>query len=724
MTEVVTNQNQMIIGCTDALIDCKNELVERRNDYLSAQVQIMELRSQLESRGLKGKESNNTGLTDSLLDVHSMKFPKPRTLVVNDYPDSVQSDPEMLQKLVQDILKPDDDSPLGKYIESSILFLKEQKKKRLEKAETKINRLDNTELSRKLYFTTCTPWYKKKFLDFAFRALVDTGAANSLIHSGIIASLGLKYTPYRCSLTTVNGRDDDSVKGIIHLKFGLVINKGEAILACTNFIVTSRLNGLEAIIGAEFLMDNDIVKSISRDSMTIVTDNGDRAISISAKERVDDKDDLYLTKRDKIIDLTCQGCGNKKGPPPPAEHFLAPVWTNHTYWKTIRPEIEPRNSSIELDDVFRCVPERDLNPVKHCNLTELDPSQADSLIDLPVLAHSFKQTFENETLPPSDEAFGEPAELKFEILDKTISLNDGDYSQCPPEWLGPLKSLLNDFHDRFSKTKLDIEVTDWYEAALDTVPGRKVVQRVRTLPQHKFEFALKAVRQLEAAGIVRESDSPWRSNVVMIPKPTGKNELRATTKADYQTGDQHKAQHYRICLDFRDLNDILIFPQQVAFPTLDRFLHKLRNKVVICMDISSSFYVIPIKEEDRYKTAFWLNDLAFEFNVLVMGVTHAPYHLKKFVNEEVFTQKNYDKYVTKLSKREREILPPSFEDILANYFDDCFVIGDDYEQALAGLKLVLMIARDAKIKFSIEKSSFLTTKVKVWVMSLTPKMSS
>ena len=86
----------------------------------------------------------------------------------------------MLQKLVQDILKPDDDSPLGKYIESSILFLKEQKKKRLEKAETKINRLDNTELSRKLYFTTCTPWYKKKFLNFAFRALVDTGAANSL----------------------------------------------------------------------------------------------------------------------------------------------------------------------------------------------------------------------------------------------------------------------------------------------------------------------------------------------------------------------------------------------------------------------------------------------------------------------------------------------------------------------------------------------------------------
>ena len=34
-------------------------------------------------------------------------------------------------------------------------------------------------------------------------------------------------------------------------------------------------------------------------------------------------------------------------------------------------------------------------------------------------------------------------------------------------------------------------------------------------------------------------------------------------------------------------------------------------------------------------------------------------------------------------------------------------------QTLANFKLCLMIARDAKIKFSVEKSSFLTTKVKI-----------
>jgi hypothetical protein len=265
--------------------------------------------------------------------------------------------------------------------------------------------------------------------------------------------------------------------------------------------------------------------------------------------------------------------------------------------------------------------------------------------------------------------FDELEELKFEILDKDISLEAGDYSECPKKYVKKTKSLVKEFHDRFSKRKLDIEVTDLYEAELNTHPGRKVNQKVRTLPPHKFDFALKAVRQLEEAQVVRESDSPWRSNVVMVPKPIGKNELRTNTKADYQTGSQNTAQHYRICLDFRDLNKILDFPQQVAFPTIDKVLHKLKGKYVVNMDISSAFYVIPIKEEDRYKTAFWLNDLAFEFNVLVMGLKSSPYHLKKFM-EIAYSNAALERYKSMMSQEEVSLLPSTMEEILANYFDD------------------------------------------------------
>ncbi len=136
------------------------------------------------------------------------------------------------------------------------------------------------------------------------------------------------------------------------------------------------------------------------------------------------------------------------------------------------------------------------------------------------------------------------------ILDKKLSLEDADYSECPPEYLDKLKNILDEFDDRFSKSKLDIEITDMYEADLETVEHKKVCQRVRRLPEQKYQFAMKAIRQLEEAGVVSESDSEWRSNVVLVPKPTGKGELRSNTKSDMQDKEKQNAQLYRICLVF------------------------------------------------------------------------------------------------------------------------------------------------------------------------------
>jgi len=271
---------------------------------------------------------------------------------------------------------------------------------------------------------------------------------------------------------------------------------------------------------------------------------------------------------------------------------------------------------------------------------------------------------------------------------------------------------MNKFSDRFSSYKLDLEVTDMYTADLYTEPGKKVIQKCRRLPQHKFQFALKAVKQLEKAGVVRKSDSEWRSNVVMVPKPVSADQLRAVTKADMQSGKQNTAELYRLCLDFRDLNKILRFPKQCQFTTLDQFLHKLKNKVIVSLDISSSFFIIPIKEEDCYKTSFWVNDLAYEFNVCVMGLKSSPYHLKRFV-DIVFSQDAYNTFSKELTDDEQDLLPGSFADIIISYFDDCFIFADTHEQLFAVFKLVLLAAQRAKIKFNIEKSSFFTQKIKV-----------
>jgi len=88
-------------------------------------------------------------------------------------------------------------------------------------------------------------------------------------------------------------------------------------------------------------------------------------------------------------------------------------------------------------------------------------------------------------------------------LEKKLTLDDTNYSDCPRESLMPLRRMLDEYDDRFSKSKLDLETTTLYEASLPTLPGRIVTQRVRRLPPHKYNFAIQAIKQLQESGVVR-----------------------------------------------------------------------------------------------------------------------------------------------------------------------------------------------------------------------------
>jgi len=262
--------------------------------------------------------------------------------------------------------------------------------------------------------------------------------------------------------------------------------------------------------------------------------------------------------------------------------------------------------TVLLDNVSvqeNASPDASIEPEPDCEPDE-DPPIGNFTDDLTIAQnfnHNIDADFENETLPPSEQFFDNTYELKFEALEKKLTLDDADYSDCPRESLMPLRRMLDEYEDRFSKSKLDLETTSLYEASLPTLPGRIVTQRVRRLPPHKYNFAIQAIKQLQESGVVRESDSPWRSNVVLVPKPASQDEERENTKADQQTGEQSRSALYRICLDFRELNTCLEFPQQTSFTTADEIIFKLRNKVVVSMDISSAFFIIPIRRKTGIK---------------------------------------------------------------------------------------------------------------------------
>jgi hypothetical protein len=73
----------------------------------------------------------------------------------------------------------------------------------------------------------------------------------------------------------------------------------------------------------------------------------------------------------------------------------------------------------------------------------------------------------------------------------------------------------------------------------------------------------------------------------------------------------------------------------------------------------------------------------------------------------------YFEYAAKLSLKERKLLSWSFKDIILVSIDDAFVFANDIETLLVCLKLLLRVARDHKIKFSVQKSVFITTKFQI-----------
>ncbi|MFN9905528.1 MAG: hypothetical protein ACK56F_05300, partial [bacterium] len=100
--------------------------------------------------------------------LHSMKFPKPRELKNNDYPDLQEDEPTILRNLIQ-LARPNEGSHIDMYLDSTIKYVKEKQRKKANEV-----RLNNAAFGNNLYFVDITfPPSTEKF-----KALVDTGASN------------------------------------------------------------------------------------------------------------------------------------------------------------------------------------------------------------------------------------------------------------------------------------------------------------------------------------------------------------------------------------------------------------------------------------------------------------------------------------------------------------------------------------------------------------------
>lgn len=236
-----------------------------------------------------------------------------------------------------------------------------------------------------------------------------------------------------------------------------------------------------------------------------------------------------------------------------------------------------------------------------------------------------------------------------------------------------IEELINKYKPLFAKDKYDIGTVQGYEAHIDLIIDKYCSKRpYRCSVEDKKEIE-QQISKLLQENLIEESYSPFAAPVTMAYK-------------------KEEGRRSRLCIDFRDLNKIVV-PQSQPFPLIDDLMQKTRNcKFFTTLDINSAFWSIPLKIEDRKKTAFVTQEGHYQWTCLPFGLKTSP--------------AIFQRVLSSIIRKHR------LSDFTVNYIDDILVFSKTFDEHIIHLSLLLeaILKEGFRLKFS--KCNFAQDSVK------------
>ena len=270
-------------------------------------------------------------------------------------------------------------------------------------------------------------------------------------------------------------------------------------------------------------------------------------------------------------------------------------------------------------------------------------------------------------LHPVDPVVPVPDSLKGPKLDVS-HLNFGE-SMVPEPWKKRLCKKLLERAGVFSLHDWDVGLAHGVEHHIRLTDTRPFRERSRRIAPADIDDVRRHIQELLAAGIIKESRSPYASPIVVARKKNGS---------------------VRMCIDYRTLNRRTV-PDQYTTPRIDDALDCLSgSQWFSVLDLRSGYYQIAMKEEDEEKTAFICPLGFYQFERMPQGITGAPATFQRLMEKTVGDMNLLQVLV---------------------YLDDLIIFGRTLEEHEERLLRVLDRLAEAGLKVSVDKCQFCQTQV-------------
>ena len=235
---------------------------------------------------------------------------------------------------------------------------------------------------------------------------------------------------------------------------------------------------------------------------------------------------------------------------------------------------------------------------------------------------------------------------------------DVKYSEeLTEERLSEARSLVETYQQIFTDTP---GTTNLEEHHIQLTTDEPVKQRPYPLPFSMREIVKEEIQRMLEDGIIERTDSPYSAPIVMVKKPDGT---------------------YRLCIDYRKLNRVTIFDGEPMPAAIDIFSSLVEDKYFSKFDLSKGFWQIPIKEEDKLKTAFVTQDGAYQFKKMPFGAINSTATFNRLMRKCLGQVKDVHSFV-----------------------DDVLVHSKTWEEHLDTLQQVFEAIKDAGLTIRPKKS--------------------